>query len=51
MEYGEFHQNYALEQGDILYVPLSPISSFSRNLLKITAPITGTLGAIRCGRG
>lgn len=49
MEYAEFHQNYAVEEGDIVYIPLSPISSFTKNVSKVTAPITGTLGAVGSG--
>jgi polysaccharide export outer membrane protein len=46
MEYGDLTQNYALEEGDIIYIPLSPISSFTRNLGRFTAPILGTNSVI-----
>ena len=44
MKHADMSQNYALEEGDIIYVPLDPLTSLSRNITKISAPITGGLG-------
>jgi polysaccharide export outer membrane protein len=40
-EYADMRQNYVLEEGDIVYVPESPLTSMNENLMKFFGPITG----------
>jgi polysaccharide export outer membrane protein len=42
---GDTHQNYLLEEGDIVYVPDSPLQAWASNTQKILAPLTMTVGA------
>jgi len=42
---GDMRQNFLLEEGDILYVQLDPLSKFNRNLNKVFGPLTGASNA------
>lgn len=51
---GDVHQNYAIEQGDILNVRDSPLASFNRRFTQLAGPITGATeagNAVSPGRG
>ena len=40
-ETGDFRQNYALEEGDMIYLPDSPLSSFNFKFSEVLGPISG----------
>jgi polysaccharide export outer membrane protein len=42
---GDTRQNYLLEEGDIVYVPDSPLEAWADNTRKVLAPLTMTVGA------
>ena len=42
---GDAGQNYALEAGDILYVPDSPLSHFNFVMSELVGPVTGVTAA------
>lgn len=41
---GDTTQNYLLEEGDIIYVPDSPLRAFEKTARKILTPVTGLVG-------
>ena len=41
---GDTTQNYLLEEGDIIYVPDSPLKAFEKTARKILTPVTGLVG-------
>lgn len=41
---GDTTQNYLLEEGDIIYVPDSPLKSFEKTARKLLTPVTGLIG-------
>jgi protein involved in polysaccharide export with SLBB domain len=43
--YGDVGQNYLLEEGDIIYIPNSPLAQWQKDTQKILGPLTGTVGA------
>lgn len=42
---GDTRQNYLLEEGDIVYVPFSPLAAWDEKTRRILGPLTGTIGA------
>jgi polysaccharide export outer membrane protein len=42
---GDTRQNYLLEEGDIVYVPDSPLEAWADTTRKVLAPLTMTVGA------
>ena len=42
---GDTRQNYLLEEGDIVYVPDSPLEAWADSTRKILSPLTGIMGA------
>ena len=44
---GDTRQNYLLEEGDIVYVPDSPLEAWAGNTRKILSPLMGITGAAR----
>ncbi len=44
--YGDLAQNYLLEEGDIIEVPLDKLANFNRKFGQIVSPITGASGAV-----
>jgi polysaccharide export outer membrane protein len=40
-ETGDFSQNYAIQEGDVLTIPDSPLSSFNFKLTQVLGPVTG----------
>ena len=43
--YGDLAQNYLLEEGDVIHIPMSPLWKFNESATKVLGPITGTAGA------
>jgi protein involved in polysaccharide export with SLBB domain len=44
--YGDLTQNYLIEEGDIIEVPLTPLAQFSFNMSQILAPISGATAVV-----
>jgi protein involved in polysaccharide export with SLBB domain len=44
--YGDLTQNYLIEEGDIIDVPLTPLSQLSFDLTQILAPISGSAALV-----
>jgi len=42
---GDTRQNYLLEEGDIIFVPFSPLAAWDEKTRRILGPLTGTMAA------
>jgi polysaccharide biosynthesis/export protein len=48
-EHADMTQNYLIEKGDVINVPMSPLSSWNFQMTKIVGPITGAGSAVSSG--
>ncbi len=49
-DYGDMKQNYLLEQGDIVYIPQTPLTVFGTRLNRIVGPLSGASSGVGAGQ-
>jgi polysaccharide export outer membrane protein len=48
---GDTRQNYLLQEGDVIYVPDSPLVAWNKAVVRVVGPFTGVTGGVSAAQG